>query len=534
MWCLQVRSPYSHSLRALCACAISVCCCVPAAFAKPRAAHNQQSRTAEPHNSQSLKLPAAVVPACPSLKYTRVTPPDVIAALMNKRKRYRLVIGAGEFGADPKMDRDFVDPTARLIDARLAQLGYLPLPTLSAKPYLIGKDATKTAIMAAVQEMARVTSSQDLGVIYYVGHGSIPPSHADLELAVYDRPVSPDSGIRVSDLLGTLETSTVWRANIKEIPHFLLILDTCFSGNAALGTTTVLDTVGNSLQTLQTIVYQQVPSQIVIMSATAPGANNSAYELGTTGVSAFGYFFARALKEDWACADTDPDGILTFAELIDYIRDRLRLAYTNHELVAPMVPKSLNGVDEDFIAYDPTKHYVDGLRRDILEVSFRPDPGQVADITLPSGYQLSCSAPSSCQVAISKSYANGVITISSSPTLQLAGQTLGALTGIAFRNDMNQLAYSVSTSTNDTDLQRAQLEAIRNLSKPPFDQADPSTVKKLKKALKSVFHTGKNSQGRLNLKVETEEGTFQTRSAKLGEIIRVKKAKLAGVAITVR
>lgn len=137
-------------------------------------------------------------PSCTSQHYLPVPHPDLIASLLNGKKRYRLVIGAGEFLDQPQTnDRTFVAPTAMLIDSRLADLGYTPLPSLSktGTTYLIGKQATKDAIRAALREMAAATSGGDIGFIYYVGHGEISPGGNDLSLAVYDRKSLRTKGI---------------------------------------------------------------------------------------------------------------------------------------------------------------------------------------------------------------------------------------------------------------------------------------------------------------------------------------------------
>jgi hypothetical protein len=94
--------------------------------------------------------------------------------------------------------------------------------------------------MDAIQQMAAVTSSDDMGVIYYVGHGQLSYSNNDVVLSVYDRTVERDEGIRVSDILGILQSGK-YRGTIDQIPHFLIVIDACGSGNAALGGKTVID-----------------------------------------------------------------------------------------------------------------------------------------------------------------------------------------------------------------------------------------------------------------------------------------------------
>jgi hypothetical protein len=352
---------------------------------------------------------AALNPKCRNYKYTPVNDhPDRILQLFTEHKRYRLVIGAGEFRDDPDFNRQFVAPTAELIDRELADLGYLPLPNLR-EPLLVGKNATKQAIKAALEQMRNITKAGDLGLIYYVGHGTITPSHEDLSLAVYDRPVVADEGLRVSDLLGILELGE-WREDVTEIPHLLLVLETCYSGVVARQSNAAVISV-DGLQRIAKIQSRVVPPQVTIISATADGDASEAYPLAGTGVSAFGYFFARALKEDWACADVNsPDGILTVSELKNYIEDRLALAYKLSAISSPMLPAILNRDENSFIAYRPAYHYIDGARERIVRLSLSGSPNHIMKIKLPNGNQYQCSDREECSLNVS-SAARGEIEI---------------------------------------------------------------------------------------------------------------------------
>jgi hypothetical protein len=337
------------------------------------------------------------------------------------------VIGAGENSVDPSMNRAFVDPTAALVDSHLAKLGYKSLPRFDGKtPYLAGSAATKQAIMDALNEMEKITGAQDYGIIYYVGHGTIALSNTDLTLGVFDRPIARDEGIRVSDILGTLEFAD-WRGDITDIPHYSLVLDACFSGNSTLGNTDIVTTT-NNVQRLQQIQNQIVPPQIAIIAATSNGDSTSAYELTGTNASAFGYYFARGLAEDWACSDQiTPDGILTLDELQVYIRDRLKLAADKGATVKLMVPTMLNKDRNAFIAYDATKHAIDGLRGEIITVAIQlTGETKTAEVTLPSGKQLVCQVHGSpCEAQLSSSLVGNITVKSTTKDFGPEGVFLG-------------------------------------------------------------------------------------------------------------
>lgn len=355
-------------------------------------------------------------PSCTPPTYQPVPQPDIIANLLSERKRYRLVIGVGQFKYDPTTNnRSYVEPTAVLVDARLDELGYEPLPGVSqsGKPYLVGPAATRSAITAALQEMARVTQGQDFGIIYFVGHGNIPPSGVDLTLGIYDEPVAPDQGYRVTDIFGILQTSN-YLTSIAQIPHLFVILDTCFSGTVAQPSRVAVVNTGG-VQHLAEIPGggPVIPDQVAILTATAAGSDSSAYELQGTGLSAFGYYFARALKDDWPCSDSlARDGIVTLQEMKEYLTKRLKLASDKGAVLKPMSPSMLARDQDALLAYRADKYVEPGFRDLIYSLLIQPSADQIVDITVPGALQASCSdATNGCAVPISKTFADSNLTV---------------------------------------------------------------------------------------------------------------------------
>jgi Caspase domain len=390
-------------------------------------------------------------PTCTAPQYSPVPQPDIIANLLAARKRYRLVIGAGEFLDQPDVNnRTFVEPTATLVDSRLAELGYEALPGVSqaGKPYLVGKSATRAAITAALNEMATATQGQDFGIIYYVGHGNITPAGDDLSLAVYDEPVTADHGYRVSDIFGILETS-IYRTSVTEIPHLFIILDACFSGTIAQHSHPTLVTTGG-VQRLVEISGggPVIPEQISLLTSTAAGASSSAYELHGTGLSAFGYYFARALKEDWACSDSlAKDGILTLQEMKLYLDARLQLASEKNAVDAKMFPSMLARDEDALLAYRPDKYEEPGFRNLISSLLIKPGTNEIAEVVLPGGAQTTCSnATTGCRVPVSTANAASNATIAV-VNRAYAGQLPGGATAIGPSRETVKLADLVKTAS---------------------------------------------------------------------------------------
>jgi hypothetical protein len=367
----------------------------------------QQERSR--NNTPKVADVAKVLPSCDPLPYKPVQP-DKIKEIVAGRRQFQLVIGASEFEKEPELKRPFVADTARVVSAKLSELGYKPLPSLEkTTKYLAGKSATKERVWAAILEMSRMATGTDVGVIYYVGHGSVAYSGRDLALSVYNRPVKPDEGIRVSDVVSVLSLQRYPTA-ATEIPKFILVLETCYSGNVIGGSTSQPEDK-NGLKVLAEVntgMAPQPPRQMVMLSATAEGDTPRAFDLRGTGMSAFGYFFVRALGVDWSCADTTPDGILTVAELHDYIDTRLDLVYKQQFIESPMKPLMRDEQQFSFLAYDETKvSLLPGQRDAVMKIFFRVPAGQIATLTLPDGSTQSCSV--TCTAFVSAKHQGDVL-----------------------------------------------------------------------------------------------------------------------------
>jgi Caspase domain len=353
-------------------------------------------------------------PATPP-QYQPAPVPDKIADILKGRKRYRLVIGAGEYMDDPEHNnRLFVENTAIRVDSRLNELGYEALPgSKGAKPYLIGKNVTRDAINAALNDMAKATQGGDFGIIYYAGHGTIASNGSDLSLGLYNEPIAPDQGYRFSDIIGIMSTA-IYHSSVKQIPHLFIILDTCFSGTVAQPDEVGIVT-GDGVQRLVLISGSGplIPPQVSILTATSAGSNSSAYELNGTGLSAFGYYFARALKEDWACSDAlARDGVLTLEEMEQYLAESLDRASKMGALTQAMSPQMLARDKNSLLAYRSDKYVEPGFRKLIYSVLITPEANQPVTAVLPGEVQTMCSdSKIGCTVYVSTDYANSDLTL---------------------------------------------------------------------------------------------------------------------------
>jgi hypothetical protein len=155
------------------------------------------------------------------------------------------------------------------------------------------------------------------------------------------------------------------------------------------------------VQRLVRVETVTVPDSMAVMAATADGDTSRAYELRSTGLSAFGYFFALGLGEDRDCADTTPDGILTLNELFEYIRRSLVAAGAASRLDGPMAPVKLNRDDHAFVSYAPDKIFVPGERDSLVTLAVDQTPSVNTEVRLENGFSFVCP-PSCTGVTISK------------------------------------------------------------------------------------------------------------------------------------
>jgi hypothetical protein len=353
-------------------------------------------------------LPQGALRVCEEPQY-RPPPNDKLPRLLQRRKLYQLVIAADQYKFDPDVsNRPYVRKTAALVSKTLLGLQYQPVSGLDpGEPYLSGANATKQRIKEAVADLVTAVGSSGIGIVYYIGHGSITPNRRDLSLSVYDAPIAEDEGIRLTDLISTLSLKP-YPSSVIEIPKFIIVLETCYSGNALRrGGAEPRDVDGlKILADVDDGLAPSPPPQLVLLSATAEGSASRAYELAGTGMSAFGFFFSRAFTDDWACVDSSMDGIITASELEGYLKERLEFASRTHLIEAPMAPKVRDDQRFSFLAYDSSRYYREGDSARVIEVSL--SDGAIATLTLPDGTLQRC--PPDCSVYVSASL-QGSLTI---------------------------------------------------------------------------------------------------------------------------
>lgn len=307
---------------------------------------------------------------CPSPPYVNPVPaPDKVSDVWQSRKRYRLVIGAGDYSQDPSYNRAFVTPTAELVDQALLRASYTESLGL-----LTGARASKANITTALERLSALPEDAII-VLYYVGHGVPSPANDDVVLSVADEKVSSLTGLPVKSLLA--KALGPFDPQFRKIPRILFILETCNSGAAI------------PFNGLLPLPFGVDPKRFAFLSATGP--REQSYPLKSQQLSAFGYFIARALDRDWACADMTPDGALMVSELGAYLESQLRAAQTSGEIAGVMTPDIQDRGLYSILTYDGTRvANLRGYRDQIVRIYISPQPGVQTDIVFGGGKPRPC------------------------------------------------------------------------------------------------------------------------------------------------
>jgi hypothetical protein len=240
---------------------------------------------------------------CPAPTYLKVEP-DLLGEAWSSRVKCRLVIGAGKYRRDPSLNRDFIKATALEVDDALHKAGYTKSLGL-----LVDEDATYDKVWEALQSVGRQPSRAVI-VVYYIGHGLPTTTNDDLRLGVAEETLA--RGPRVKEFLA--EAVRKIDSTITTVPRILFVFESCHSA------------AGAPFRDYDQIVegMQIDLKRLAFLSATS--RQQLASKLKGDTVSAFGRYFADALKGHWSCADRLADGALEIKEVAEYISSRLHCA----------------------------------------------------------------------------------------------------------------------------------------------------------------------------------------------------------------
>jgi hypothetical protein len=274
----------------------------PAPVSVPTPAPGPQPTVTLPAKPPVASLPApapAPVPGAPAQPYI-VVPPTVPGATPMERpaQRHAILIGVSDYSYVRQINRGSANdlpgvPTdINNVKATFGRLGFEP-QNISV---LFNRDATNAQVRSTIDRVAAKAGPNDLIAIYISGHGSpvdgkrqgmAMPIFYDFSMA--QRNSAPD----FQELLDMLTRSPADR--------FVMILDTCHSGGAALNQAVVVisargASIGKSNGGASTGLLSRTVNgsrNVAILAASRP--DESAIDGGAAGGGLFTRFLTRGL-----------------------------------------------------------------------------------------------------------------------------------------------------------------------------------------------------------------------------------------------
>ena len=272
--------------------------------------------------------PAVQPPQAPSTETARVTPPaeaptartmpavNGAPATAVRGNRYAVVIGVADykFAGNGGLSRlAFADKDARDFAETLVQIGW----SQDNIKLLTNDQATKPAVMHALQTWLRRAGKNDTIVLFWSGHGwPDPEDAAKAYFACYDsRPSDPSSGYRMDYVKRDLED--------RQPKNVIVIADTCHSGAVVRASNSRAISVQPALDAMED--RQEIPKGWIFIASAA--ADRTAFEDAAWQNGALTHLLLEGLgqgKADGYKNSGAPDSTVTLRELKEYVTVRMQ------------------------------------------------------------------------------------------------------------------------------------------------------------------------------------------------------------------
>ena len=222
-------------------------------------------------------------------------------------KRWAIVIGIGQYQSDNIPDLKFAGADAQSFYDFLRSPAAGPFPE---DQILFLKDgaATAQALREAMFVFLQKADWDDLVVIYFAGHGAPDPNRPE---NLYLLPTDADVNALAATAFPMWDVKTALRRQIDS-ERVIVIADACHSAGTSEGAeaTTASNPINGSFSELFT------PSRRLTL--TAADANELSYEDQRWG-GGHGVFTFNLIEGLKGAADSDDNGVVTFAEVADYV-----------------------------------------------------------------------------------------------------------------------------------------------------------------------------------------------------------------------
>ena len=214
-------------------------------------------------------------------------------------RRLAAVVGISDYAHWSPLPAAHKD--ASRVATRLRELGFDEVLEL------YDRAATRQAILALLGEsLGAKTSTEDLAVIFFAGHGDTEPLADDTPRG-YIVPADALPRGRSFSTAISMDELRVVRSKMKA-KHVLYVMDSCYSG-------LILERSDGGIPPNDPRLFEWATMRRASEILTAGEANQEAGELGNAG------FLTRYLLEALSgMADADRDGVITAGEIATYVK----------------------------------------------------------------------------------------------------------------------------------------------------------------------------------------------------------------------
>ena len=234
---------------------------------------------------------------------------------------WAVLIGANEYEDTRIMDLQYAERDVEAMASLLPQLGFPPENIRLLRSSR--GEVTRTRILDALDELGPKMGQDDRLLVYFSGHGVSTEIHGrrrgylvtqDAEVNGWPTWESPFLTRQPGKALDMEQLQIAVEG--LQAKHKLIMVDSCFSGFAA-SSKGIFATPRANLQIKQWL------SESTMQILTAGRAGQEAMEKDEFGHGVFTWHVLKALQGNADQSGDGPDGIITFAELVAFVQDRV-------------------------------------------------------------------------------------------------------------------------------------------------------------------------------------------------------------------
>lgn len=245
----------------------------------------------------ALVLAALVVRIAPAAG----EPPPSVPSSRAGATLWLLAVGVSDY-RDPTLNLAFADADARAIAAALREQDGRRIYSRVEARVLVNADVRRESILAGIRDLIATAGPDDVATIFMAGHGVRDLLTGTYYFLPHDATHEDffTRGLRVEEL------NDMVRILQRHVRHVVVILDTCHSGAAELG--------GSSMARADDFTARVRADGLFLLAATRPGDKSK--EISRLGHGVFTYVLLNALRGE---APAGVDGLLSLAELVIYL-----------------------------------------------------------------------------------------------------------------------------------------------------------------------------------------------------------------------